>query len=322
MKIDSGPRHRPRSRRLSSLLLLLALLSGCDFDDVLPECDYNARIDFFYTLNDGGANVLPQHVSQITDYVFNAANTLIEIHQRKRQQELAYAGLQLAPGQYSLVSWGNAKDATTVVPAQIGVTRLDEMMLYLDHLAATARPVGDAPLAIHANADKLYYGACSLEVKPRGVSHARIDMAHSHCRLGITVKWKRGAPPDTQTYHMELRNIAGAYRFGSGKHEPGSTRVNHRLNTEMGITRSVRGEFVTLRLATADHPIFCLYADGKAVIKEIDLHKFFTTMQINLDRNTRQEFDLVMEVHPDGAVIVSSVKVSDWQEGESIGGGF
>lgn len=313
MSVDSGPRHCSRPRRLWSLWLLLTLLAGCDFDDYLPECDYNARIDFFYTPN-GGSNELTRYVQCMTDYVFNDRDTLIAIHHREQQQDLSYAGLTLPAGQYSLVSWGNAKEASVVLPAQIGASRLDEMWLSLQNLAADGRSRG--------NADKLYYAHCPFEVRPKGTSHARADVSHAHCRLGITVKWKRNAPLDTQNFHMELRDVAATYRFDSGQHPAEAPRVTHRLNTEMSITRAVKGEFVTLRLATADHPVFCLYADGKAVIKEIDLHKFFTTMQINLDRNTRQEFDLVMEVQPDGTVTVSFAKVSDWQEGESIGGGI
>lgn len=313
MNVHSRLSSRPcRPRRLWSLLLLLALLAACDIDDELPECNYNARIDFYYTLN-GQANALPTYIHRMTDYVFNANDTLIEIHHRERQAELPYRGLQLPPGQYTLVSWGNIKDAATVAPASIGHSRLEEMMLYMDNPAT-----GKA--AIHSNGDKLYYGRCKIEVKPQGISRAHVDVAHAHCRLGITVKWKRNAPPDTQNFYMELRNVAGAYRFAATP-EAGTVRVNHRLDTEMSITRAVKGEFVTLRLADDDHPVFCLYAGGEPVIKEIDLHKYFTTMQINLDRNIRQEFDLAMEVQPDGVVIVSPARISDWQEGESIGGG-
>lgn len=314
-------------------LLLLVVLVGCSIDDELPECDYNARIDFFYTLN-GEPNSLPLYIRHLTDYVFNANDTLIEIHQREQQKGASYAGLTLPPGHYSVVSWGNAKDAVAVMPAQIGHSRLDEMMLYLNN-----RADGSRQAASYANADKLYYGCCEVDVPIEGIGRARIDMTHSHCRLGITVKWKRGAPPDTQQYHMELSDVAGSYRF-TAKHEipnpylpagyapgfyaipeEGSLRVNHRVDVEMGITRTVHGEFVTLRLTDDDHPVFRLYANGKSLLKDIDLHKYFTTMQIGLSRNLRQEFDLVMEVQPDGTVIVSSAKVSDWQEGESIGSG-
>lgn len=337
--MSSHSRQYPRIRRppcLWSLWLLLAVLGACDIDDELPECNYNARIDFFYTL-DGSANVLPLYIHRMTDYVFDADSTLIEIHTRERQAAQTYQGLQLPPGRYSVVSWGNAKDATTVMPSQIGVTRLDEMRLYLDNPAAATRQ-GNADT--QGNADKLYYGRCDIQVKPQGISRARVDLTHSHCRLGITVKWRRGAPLDTQNFHMELRDVAGTYRFTAKQEIPnpyrpagyapgfyaipeqGGARVTHWLNTEMSITRAVKGEFVTLRLTSNDHPTFCLYAADKALIKEIDLHKYFTTMQINLDRNLRQEFDLLMEVQPDGTVIVSPARISDWQQGESIGGGI
>ena len=43
-------------------------------------------------------------------------------------------------------------------------------------------------------------------------------------------------------------------------------------------------------------------------------------MQIDLDRNLRQEFSLVVEVDADGGIIVMSAKVSDWNDGGTIGG--
>lgn len=63
-----------------------------------------------------------------------------------------------------------------------------------------------------------------------------------------------------------------------------------------------------------------LYGGGESLLREIDLEKYFRTMQIDLDRNLRQEFSLVVEVDADGGIIVMSAKVSDWNDGGMIGG--
>ena len=322
---------------VGTILFYLVALTGCDIEDALPECNYNTRIDYYYA-RDGQLDVLPQHIHQLSDYLFDANKILIQIDQRSSRSMLGYKGLQLPAGSYTMVSWGNQGAVSPAIPAKVGETTLTEMMLYLDNpYNATSRAPVDTPQGWHKNGDKLYFGTCGFTVETVGISRGRIDMAHSHLRLGITVKWKRNAPSNTLSYYMQLGNIAGAYRFTAKYELPnpylphgyapsfyaiphqGTARVNHRIDTQMGSGRSLRGEFYTLRLTDSDHPIFRLYGDGALVMKEIDLHKYFTTMQIKLDQNLRQEFDLVMEVQPDGTVIVSPLKINDWNEGESIG---
>jgi hypothetical protein len=329
--------HFIRRGCVGATLCLAGCLSGCDIDDKVELCDYNTRVDFYYA-KEGQVNVLPYYIHQISDYLFDSNETLIQIMERSSSSTLDYAGLTLPVGSYTLVSWGNRGDASPTVPAKVGESTLSEMQLYLDnpYNEASKAPVAVAE-GFHQNGDKLYYGKCSFEVKPIGINRGRVDMTHSYLRLGVTVKWAGKAPSDTLRYHMELCSVSGAYQFIPKYELPntylpqgyapsfysipnqGNARVNHRVDTQMGITRSLSGEFITHRLTNSDHPVFCLYGNDRAVIKEIDLHKYFSTMQIDLDQNLRQEFDLVMEVQPNGTVIVSSLKVVDWNEGESIG---
>lgn len=93
------------------------------------------------------------------------------------------------------------------------------------------------------------------------------------------------------------------------------------IDVEMDISRQVNGEFIGFRLHNEDHPVFCLFAGDKALIREIDLYRFFHTMQIELSDNIRQEFDLQLVVDKKGNVNVSLAYVGDWIDGGVLGEG-
>ena len=201
-----------------------------------------------------------------------------------------------------------------------------------------------------ASTEKLYYGYADFRIAERGVSRGRVDMVHAHLKLDVTVKWKGRAPADTGDWYMTLAGIYPEYRFqpefevkgsaystyasddGSGGltrsgvwyyipgRPAGCLPATCKVAAKMDITRTVSVQFVTYRLASADHPVLQLYGGGVPLLREIDLEKYFRTMQIDLDRNLRQEFSLVVEVDADGGIIVMSAKVSDWNDGGTIGG--
>ena len=79
--------------------------------------------------------------------------------------------------------------------------------------------------------------------------------------------------------------IPGEYTEGWLKH--------HKVDAKMDITRSLHGEFVTHRYTNVSHPLFAVYAGDVQITREIDLLKYFQTKQIDLDKNLRQEFNIV-----------------------------
>lgn len=322
--------------------LLLLLLSSCSLDGELEECRYNVRLEYWYT-GSGTANVLPDYIHSMQEFIFDDTGILRQVNNLVDRNKILYGEFTLSPGKYTLVTWANVDTASHVNEAVIGKTKLSDMQLSLDNPYSTMK---SEYAYWQKNAEKLYYGYTTFSVRERGVSRQRVDMVHSHCKLNIMVKWTGRSPANTNNFVMTLRDVPSSYTFspeyeikGSpssyySESDVGITRagifyyipqkmeslVDHRIDVKMEITGSVSGEFVTYRLTNDTHPLFCLYAGDTPVIKEIDLWKYFRTMQINLDENLRQEFDLVVEVDPSGGIIVSSAVVMDWNDGGSIGG--
>ena len=328
--------------RLLLCLTLMLCLGACDIDGDLAECPYNARLEYWYT-GTGQANVLPDYVYRMHEFVFDSVGVLCHKREISGRKGIA-AELSLPPGRYTLVAWGNIDTCSRTGKTEIGKTRLEDLRLYADRPYKSTR----ASASLQAPAEKLYYGHAGFRIAERGVSRGRVDMVHAHLKLDVTVKWKGRAPTDTGDLYMTLSGIYPEYQFlpkyevkgspyssysadnggamtrsGIWYYIPGRPKdcspVTYKVATKMDITRTVSAQFVTYRLASADHPILQLFGGGQPLIREIDLEKYFRTMQIDLDKNLRQEFSLVVEVDANGGIIVSSAKVSDWVDGGTIG---
>lgn len=337
-----------RTMLFASLLLLAVVglfVPSCNIDGDLEECPYNARLEYWYT-GTGQANVLPDYIFRMKEFVFDSLQVLRQVNELGVKKNLA-AELNLPPGRYTLVSWGNLDSCSSLNQSEIGRTKLSDVLLYANHPVSSDTRV-NVPLR-QQNGERLYYGYTSFTIKDRGVTRQRIDMVHAHLKLDITVKWKGNAPTDTGDLYMSLSGIPSIYTFMPAfeiKGSPYSTYstaadgtttrsgvwyyiprrpedcslVSHEVGVRMDITRSVSGTFITYRIKNDDHPVLRLYGGGRLLIREIDLYKYFRTMQIDLDENLRQEFSLVVEVDENGGILVSSVTVSDWIDGGSIGG--
>ena len=327
---------------LLCLLLLCLSLVSCDIDGDLAECPYDARLEYWYT-GTGQANVLPDYVFRMHEFVFDSVGVLCHKREISSRKGIA-AELDLPPGRYTLVAWGNIDSCSRTGKTEIGKTRLEDLRLYADRPYKSTR----ASASLQSSSEKLYYGYAGFRIADRGVSRGRVDMVHAHLKLDVTVKWKGRAPTDTGDLYMTLGGIYPEYQFlpkyevkgsaystysadnggamtrsGIWYYIPGRPKdcspVTYKVATKMDITRTVSAQFVTYRLASADHPILQLFGGGQPLIREIDLEKYFRTMQIDLDKNLRQEFSLVVEVDASGGIIVSSAKVSDWVDGGTIG---
>lgn len=325
--------------------VLTMLISSCNIDRDLEECPYNARLEYWYT-GTGQANILPDYIYRMKEFVFDSLQVLRQVNELGGKKNIA-AELNLPPGRYTLVAWGNLDSCSSLNDSEVGRTKLTDILLYANNPVPPSTRI-DLPLR-QQNGEQLYYGYASFTIKNRGVSRQRIDMVHAHLKLDVTVKWKGKAPADTGDLYMSLNNMPSVYRFTPAFEVKGSpystygtaadgspTRsgiwyyipersddyplISYEVPVKMDITHSVNATFVTYRIGSDDHPVLRLYGGDKLLIKEIDLYKYFRTMQIDLDENLRQEFSLVLEVDAGGGIIVSSATVSDWVDGGSIGG--
>lgn len=305
-------------RLLNLFLPVLLTLAGCNIDGELAECPYNVKLEYWYTGN-GRKNLLTTCVFNLREYLFDSDGILRRVVMRP-VREGASAVYQLQPGDYTLVSWANIDSLSEVAPAEIGKTTLEEVQLYSETMSNTGR---------------FFYGYRSFSVAPFGVTRGRIDLLHAYLRLHVTVRWDAGVPVSTSNLRMTLAEHYPVYRFlpehtlvspaGQEIHLPSRPEEcqpsRRSIDVEMDISRQVNGEFIGFRLHNEDHPVFCLFAGDKALIREIDLYRFFHTMQIELSDNIRQEFDLQLVVDKKGNVNVSLAYVGDWIDGGVLGEG-
>ncbi|GAB6010383.1 FimB/Mfa2 family fimbrial subunit [Dysgonomonas reticulitermitis] len=326
-------------------LFPLLFFSSCDIDRETEDCWYNTRIIYRYNReNTTTENVLTEYIQSLDEYIFDEQGILVAINHLPGESCFGeyITETNLPEGRYTVITWGNKAAPSKVNKEQPGVTTKEEMMLYLDNPYIAAGNTA----AMQNNSERLYYGYRTFSVAKYGVSRVYVDMSHSHCVLNITVRWKKAAevPANTRDFYMLLKDVPSMYDFmpefmfraegEASLHRPGedlfpavsSEQINyiplvhspdglltHRAGAVMG-DRALQGQFVTYRYRNGSHPLLSIHTPASQVMKEIDLHAFFKALNIELDTNRRQEFDLLLLIDG-GEVIVSLVTIDDWIDG-------
>jgi hypothetical protein len=198
---------------------------------------------------------------------------------------------------------------------------------------------------IQGRSDRLYYGYRSFSVGEYGISRLAVDMTHAHCILNITARWKDLSehPKPGEQYTFVLRQTPSEYRFMpeflvTGGLEPGTfdavnepypLKDRRRINYVPDISRDdwvshavpgsmsgreLYGQFVTFRYRSDSHVLLSIWSSAGRVMKEIDLHRFFREMNLDLDHSLRQEYSLLIEIDGD-TVLVGLVTIDDWDDG-------
>jgi hypothetical protein len=172
-------------------------------------------------------------------------------------------------------------------------------------------------------------------------------MTRAHCVLTFSIWWKDAAmtPPETGDYRLVLRDVPSRYGFFPGYrvrdrmaslYTPGmegytadGTVINYipavhdreRLVTcraAAGMNnKTLRGEIVSYRLSSDSHPVLSI-RDGERVLeREIDLHEFFTRLDIRLDEALRQEYQVGIEIESGRVVaFLMTASVEEWYDGK------
>lgn len=315
--------RNPKYIITSLCCMLLHLLTGCTFFNELEVCPYNTRLEYWYAGN-SSQNVLPLFVQNLRQSLFDAEGKLISTETLWGDSITSW-NAELPPGDYTVAVWGNIDENNEQVILPEG-----ELLLNGLTLSAVKQNI---PPGYRDNTSRLYYGTASFTVEEGTVSHQRIYLSHAHAVLSVTVRWMEDAPkpPAGGTYRMRLRNVPAVYDFikgwetaiptGDGVYAVpriGSTLTRHETRAAMSYDQEVEGRFVTFRYTSNTHQLWSLWRDGELIEKELDLHKFFSTLPMDMDRNIEQEFDILISIYKD-KIIVSLAAGSDWNEGGVIG---
>jgi hypothetical protein len=203
---------------------------------------------------------------------------------------------------------------------------------------------------IQGASDRLYYGYRDFEIGPFGVTRIPVDMTHAHCILNLTVRWLNSTvhPSPAEDYIMVLRQVPALYHFTPEnvvvdgldcyafhpENAPYSflgdrARINYIpiINPDDEVCHAIKGtvsdktlfgQFVTFRYRSDSHVLFSIYTSSEMVMKEIDLHRFFQELGIDLDFSLCQEYNLLIEIAGDNTVNVGLVTIDDWEDGGMI----
>lgn len=328
------------------LMLCIFGLISCRIGHNLEVCDYNVRLIYYYDREgEIPANGLPTYVRTIEEYLFDERGELVAANKLPGSSCGGdfESKMTLPPGRYTVVAWGNADGRSRIDTRQPSIPPAGESRLLLD--APYTR--GDLPPM--QNCEKLFYGYHTFTVGSGGVSSIVMRMSHAYCLLQIAVTWRGMPPAGSGNFGLLLHDIPSQYDFipgqifeagawspydatsnryptGNGSspyHFPGNgggqRPVTCRIDTRINVDRQIDGEFVLYRLADDSHPLLSIENDGGSVMKTIDLHRFFRTMDIPLTQNRRQEFRLAVEIDGED-VTVSLVTFEGWEDGGVIGG--
>lgn len=305
------------------ILILINMLTACTFGDEPAVCPYNIRLEYWYA-GSNVENTLPTYVDNLRQFLFDSDGQLIATETLRGDSVSRWEG-ELEDGRYTVVLWGNLGDGNEMkTTIKNGDTpRLSEMTL-----SAVTEGV---PPGFRENTGRLYYGIANIDVED-GVTHRqRVYLSHAHAVLSITVQWMADAPPEGGTYRMRLKGIPAEYGFtgqwdnttpgGDGVYtipRIGGVITYHETRAAMNFDNEVTGEFVTFRYTSGTHQMWSLWRDGKQIIKDLDLSTFFNKLQIDMNTNMEQEFDLLVSVYKD-KIIVTQSTAADWDEGGTIG---
>lgn len=297
-------------------MLLLFACTACDFAFGPEECPYGTRLEYWYT-GSVDENKFPDYINNVRQYLFDGEGRLVRTDEFESDR-LPLVTMNLMPGNYTVVAWGNIKNESrtgTVVP---GETLQKGLMMTC--------AIDGVPPGFRGNTERLYFGTASFTVPPDGKIRERIYITHCHTALRITVQWVNGKPPAAMKYHMELKGTPSDYGFATGLRLPcpqgGAYNLpvvyervtNHTTAAECNYGDEVTGELLCYRLTNNSHPLFCLYGDDRALMREIDLKKFLDTLPTDMEHNVEVELELLITIDGDD-IHVGLMSGSDWIEG-------
>ena len=153
--------------------MLSGLMCGCIYQDDLERCEgENGEILFFEYFGDGTQDIFQDKIEEVTLYIYdNSDDSLVETiilsSEQLRQQKVV---LDLPPGSYHAVAWGNylaethAENTTSVSTAVLGVSGY-----FRDERVTTN--------------DSLYFGRTDFTIPASGTVTSPVDFSSAHIKM-------------------------------------------------------------------------------------------------------------------------------------------
>lgn len=315
-------------------------------------CDYSVRLLYGYDRESTSRiNLIEQYVEFIDEYIFDGDGVLYSVNRvfPDKCGDGMRSDLDLPPGRYSVIAWGNRGERSLISDHRAGVTTRD--MMLIDMYSPSSEYAG-----YHDNGDRLFYGYRTFSVVQGHAGRIAVNLTHAHLSLKVRVRWSdsRSAPaPADGELQMRITGLPSEYAFmpeyvsrgeqaqahdPSADDYPADSRetlhfipynfadrnvVDHAIKINITVDRVAEGEFIAFRLRNGSAAMLSFHqlrpgGDVK-LMNDIPLGGYFAYVNENLDHRLRQEYSLELVINNDRSVTVSPLGLADWEEGGSLG---
>lgn len=168
-----NPSMRTFTVKILAVLLLSGLMYGCIYQDDLVPCEEeNGAILFFEYFGDGQQDIFQDKIEEVTLYIYDnyddsLVETIILSSEQLRQQKVV---LDLPPGSYHAVAWGNYLDQTqTESTASASTAILGVAGYFRDEMVTTN--------------DRLYFGKTDFTIPANGTVTSTVDFSSAHIKM-------------------------------------------------------------------------------------------------------------------------------------------
>lgn len=310
---------KPNEMKLLKTLLALAapatmmLAGGCieeDMSDCPPEV--NTCLTFSYTGDDDDPTMFGRMIDRVTLFVFDNTDGQHILTKTVDKADLVlFQGtkLYLSQGDYTVLTWANAFDATEIVPGNLTTGRVH-------HPAYGTTPAGTIPTN-----DPLYYGEISLTVPaaatlPGNTTEHLVtgDIPHRCAHIDIEVYTKGfGHPGDAASYPVvETTNLMPQYMIRMAEAAPYATSYFPAVEWD-GDRKAMAARFRTLRFPAANTTeIVIRDPRTKEVKASLDLAQYIADHAVAVDGVNEVTISVLFEFTSLGV----DISVPDWSGGE------
>lgn len=291
-----------------SLLMVLPFLTGCIKED-LDDCKGKVSLHFRY-VGDGTTDIFPSKIEKVTLFVYTAdGNHLVTQTEYDKDKLSSYQGadLELFPGKYHIVCWGNTFDATEI--------REDEKKI--------AAPGYFSGSDINTN-DALYYGTIEMEV-PGTLEHRdyTCDFVSSHIKIQVRLEgFADAVVPGTLQTETNMPVVLGMAHlpsftdFGNVPAADVQSTYYPVLSVDSEDAGSYVAQYNVLRFAE-NNPVTLQILTGAdhTVLQEFSIADFISKYGIQVEGRNEVTLSILLRASTVGVEIV------DWEK-ENIDPGF
>lgn len=287
--------------RLLSILLVVLTMSGCIKED-LSDCPpaFNALLSFKYTGDNNDEGMFAKMIDGVNLYVFDKSGQFVIKQEINKSALIRFQGTQLNlnPGEYTIVCWGNLFEDTKV-------SNLDVF-----DSAVVNHPNYNVVGKLIPTNDHLYYGKYHITVPQSGVVSGEILFKGAHINMEIFVQGL-GLSGQKELYPViEVRNLMPQYGFDMENRQPMQTTYQPNISYDEKLIAST-AYFQVLRFAD-DNPVVIdiINPVTKEIKASINLKDFMLTEGIAIDDKNEITISMLIEF----ADLGIKITVPNWED--------